>query len=330
MKAAILGAGFMGTIHAENLSHSDIPLNWVMDKDKERGEMLAQKYNATWTPDITKITGDPETEIVIHALPTPYRLEFMKQYIAAGKHILCEKPLARTMEEARRILEALRGYNKVFMVGHVLRFFWEYAFAREMLHAGEIGEPGIVRISRCSGLPASYDRQDNWYLDAKKSGGVLLDLSIHDLDWLLWTFGAVKRGFAQTLATRGDATDYALAILKFKNGVLAHVEGSWAEAPGSFWTAFEISGKGGIIEFDMRDASTLTFSVKKEIQGKKAGTISPESPSLESPYLVEQRHFIDCINSGKKPMTGVNEAFESARLAIGLIESARTNKPVEF
>jgi len=301
-----------------------------VDKDRVRGGNLARKFGATWTRELDRIIDDADTEVVIHALPTPFRLEYVKRYIASEKHIFCEKPLARTLPDAEAILNATKGYKKTFMVGHVVRFFWEYTETRRLIKAGEIGKPGIARLSRCSGPPASLDKTDNWYADAKRSGGVILDLAIHDLDWLLWTFGPVKRVYAQTLANKGEKSDYALGILKFKNGMLAHIEGSWAEAPGSFWTAFEISGSGGLIEYDMRSVKPLTLTQKKASPKAEAGTIVPESPSFETPYVSQMKHFAKCIKSGKKPLSGAKEGFEAVRLALKLIESAQDGKPIEI
>lgn len=331
MKAAIVGAGFMGSIHAASLAQlPDVSVKWVVDKDKPRGSKLAKAYCAQWSPNIDAVVKDAETELIVHALPTPFRLPFIKKYMAAGKHILCEKPLALNLKEAQAIKDAAKNYKPVFMVGHVLRFFWEYAHAREQLLSGGIGKPGIVRVSRCCGKPASTDKKDNWYMDYKRSGGVFLDLAIHDLDWLLWTFGAAARVFGQNLASKGISEDYGLGIIKFKSGVLGHVEASWTEPDGTFWTGFEVSGREGMLEFDMRDAATLTLSKKKKEKGAAGGTISPETPSSESPYQKEMRHFVECVREGKKPLTGASEAFEAARLAFALMESARTGRSFDF
>jgi len=331
MKAAVVGAGLMGNVHADSLACiGGISLKWVVDKHESRGKALAEKYGATWTTDVNPMLKDSSTQIVVHALPTYHRLEYLKKYIDAGKHILCEKPLARNLEDAQTILNSATGYDKVFMTGHVVRYFWEYAHARNLIESGEIGNPGIARLSRCSGVPASRNGTDNWYLDFQRSGGVLLDLAIHDLDWLLWTFGPVKRCFAQMTDPKDRHADYALGIIKFKNGVLAHVETSWSEAPGSFWSTFEVSGSCGIMEYDMRDAKTLTLTHKSASHDAKPGTVVPESPTFESPYMSEMKHFVECIEKGKKPLTGVKEAYEAARLALDLIKSAQTGMPVEY
>jgi len=331
MKAAIVGAGFIGSTHAGALkSVPEISVKWIMDKNRSRAQKLAKIHKAKWTTEIADILGDDETQIVIHALPTPYRLQFLKKYVNAGKHIFCEKPLALDKKEANKILSLSKAYKKTFMTGHVVRFFWEYVKTRSLIREGKIGKPGIVRLSRCSGIPKSFDKKDNWYMDPTKSGGVLLDLAIHDLDWLLWTFGPVKRGFSQVSLTRKKTPQYALAILKFKNDVLAHVEASWTEAPGTFYTSFEISGSGGFLEFDMRTNNTLLFSPKIKTGKKAAGTSIPESPTMESPYVTQMKHFAGCIEKGTKPLAGAKEAFRAQNLCLDLVKSARINKPVAY
>ncbi|MBN1900357.1 Gfo/Idh/MocA family oxidoreductase [Candidatus Sumerlaeota bacterium] len=331
MNAAIFGAGLMGGVHAASLaSIPDVKLKWIVDQNKTRGKELASTYGARWTSDADAAIRDSETEIVIHALPTPTRAPFLKRYLREGKHIFCEKPLARNQSEAKEILQCIKGYDHVFMVGHVVRFFWEYVQARQMVLKGDIGKPGIVRVSRCGGAPASRDKKDNWYLDFARSGGVILDLAIHDLDWLLWTFGPAQRAYAQTVKVKKDVPIYALGIIKFKSGVLAHVEASWMETPGTFWTAFEICGSGGMIEFDMRNQSALKLSRKKALPEMKSGTIIPEAPCLESPYTTQMKHFIECVRKGKKPLTGIQEANNALNLAMDLIESSTKNKPVEY
>lgn len=329
MKAAVIGAGFIGNIHADAISETEgIEVKTVLDRNRELGEKLASKCNAVYTTNIDDILNDNEIEVVIHGLPTEHRLEFLKKYIEAEKHILCEKPLALTMDEADAIRDLLEGYEKTFMVGHVVRFFWEYKSAREMILNGDIGRPGIARVSRICGAPSSFVKEDNWYMDTKRSGGVFHDLAIHDLDWLLWTFGPVKTRYAQSTSNKNGIMDYGLGILKFDNGVLAHVEASWIEAPGTFRTAFEVSGSEGIIEYDLKDAQSVNFALKKPSEGNKAGTAVPESPTLESPYTTQMKHLVKCIQNGAAPLAGIEEAHAALKLALDLRKSAETGEEV--
>ena len=331
MKAAIIGAGFMGNIHGESLEQvPQIQLKWVCDRHKGRGQSLAKKCGAEYTSRPEDFISDPETEVVIHALPTQYRLEYVRKYLNAGKHVLCEKPLALRESEADEISKLAQKSKTVFMTGQVVRFFPEYARARDMIRSERIGKPGIVRISRVGGPPKSFDVKDNWYLDYARSGGCLLDLAIHDLDWLLWTFGPVKRGFAQNLASSGRPVDYALGILKFKSGVLGHVEAGWAESPGYFHTSFEISGTGGLLEYDMNDSATLSYSPTSSEKKSSGGTVVPATPYEESPYVRQLRHFVECIENGKKPLAGVREGWKAVHLALKLKESSEKNVPFEM
>jgi predicted dehydrogenase len=112
----------------------------------------------------------------------------------------------------------------------VLRFFPEFRRMHDLVQEGRVGQPALARMSRASAYPRG---SDNWQNDMASSGGVLFDMGIHDLDWLLWTFGPAKRVYARGLYQQGlPFVDYALTTLRFENNVMAHVESSWAETGG--------------------------------------------------------------------------------------------------
>lgn len=326
---AIVGAGFMGGIHAASLRQiPSAQLKWVVDKDLNKARALAAPNKARPTNQLDSVLSDPEVVTVIHCLPTVFRLEFLKQYIAAGKHILCEKPLARTLAEARAIKQFLQGYKKIFMVGQVVRFFWEYEQTRQLIRSNAIGTPGIARFSRCGGFPRGGT---DWYSDYEMSGGAALDLSIHDIDYMLWTFGLVKRVYAKGLAkTNLRHGDYMLAILKFANGMIAHAEVSWAEPLGSFFTRFEVSGSKGMIEFDSRNAPPFVLTQKAVDEDTPAGLVVPQRAELESPFLRELKHFIHCIEQKKKPLVTVDDGMRALTVSLSCLESIQTGRPVSI
>ncbi len=128
----------------------------------------------------------------------------------AGKHILCEKPLGRTLAQAQEMTAACEAAGVKLMVAHVVRFFPDYAQARRRVMAGEIGRPAVIRLSRESFQPKKA--ADNWFVDDAKSGGMVLDLMIHDLDYARWVAGPVTQVFAKSTGT------HALAILTHAAG----------------------------------------------------------------------------------------------------------------
>jgi len=326
VKVGIIGAGFTGGIHAS--SYAIIPnteLLAIVDVDMEKSRALANRFNAKAYNNFQIMLNELEIDMVDVCLPTNLHREYVLKAARAGKHVLCEKPLARNLRDAEIMIKTCNSAGIKFMVGHVVRFFHEFVRSKEIIESGAIGKPGLVRTTRAAGFPiASQD----WYADVDKSGGLILDLISHDFDFLRWCFGEVERVYAKSLTYKEvKRADYALVILKFKNGVIAHVEGSWAHPAGAFFTKLEVAGDHGLLEFDSRKATPIKVAFKQEA-GPFVGVAIPESPVEEDPYTLELKHFIKCIESDEEPMISGTDAMASLEVALAALESVRTENPV--
>jgi predicted dehydrogenase len=257
-------------------------------------------------------------------VPTPIHRALAEQAAAAGKHVFCEKPIALTVADAMAMTEACHRAGVRLMVGHVVRFFPEYARIQGLLTEGAIGQVGVARVSRVNAYPYAGR---SWYADFDQSGGPIVDLMIHDLDTLRWYFGEVERVYARGLSYSQyrDKVDYALAILRFAGGEIAHVETSWAHT--SFRTAIEIAGSDGIIRHASDETVTLRIEQTTAPEAA-AGVQVPRSPLPESPYQTELRHFVDRLADGAPFLTDGEEATRSLALALAVLESVRTGKAV--
>jgi predicted dehydrogenase len=212
------------------------------------------------------------------------------------------------------------------MVGHVLRYFHEFVAAKKLIDGGAVGKPVMVRATRAAGHPQGWS---NWYADMQMAGGVVLDLMIHDFDFLRWCFGDVERIYAKGLAYANiPGVDYALTTIRFKNGTIAHLEGSWAHPPG-FFVKLEVAGDGGLFEFDSRTASPLKVE-KKIKEGAGGGVEVPQNPVIESPYTMELRHFIECVEADKDPDVTGEDALRALEISLGTLESIKTGVPVQL
>jgi len=328
IKLAILGAGNMGQRLAkafEALSH--VSIHYVYSRTLAQAERLASVYGAKPVKETAPIFADPEVDAVAICLPTFTRLESMSPAVASQKHIFCEKPLALNQAMADEIRSLLDGYSRTVMVGQVLRFFWEYVRLRERVLAGDIGRVGTVRLSRCVGYPGA----DSWFADPEKSGGVILDLLIHDLDFLRWAFGEVEQVYAKALTQSHLGThDYALLNFRLESGALAHIEGSWAHPVGSFHQTVEICGSVGMLHYDNLTSQNLRVVSTAEQEAGPSSRISlPEADPSNDPYVAEARHFIECIRKESKPHIPVEESLRSCELAFRCIESARRGIPLQ-
>lgn len=324
---AIVGAGTMGGTHA--MSCQNLPgatVTWVVDPGRERAAALARPFGARVAGDIAEALADPGLDMVLLAVPTPFHHALTLQAAAAGKHVFCEKPIALTLADARAMTDACAEAGVQFMVGHVVRFFPEYARIQALLAQGVIGQVGVARAARLNAYP--YVGR-GWYANFDWSGGPVLDMMIHDLDTLRWYFGEIARIYARGLSygPYRASVDYALAIVRFANGVIAHIETSWAHT--SFRTMIEVAGSEGIL----RHASDETVALRLERTGPpeaQTGVGVPHSPLAASPYQIELEHFLGCLTTGTPPLTGGDEATRSLAAALAVLESIRTERPIHF
>ncbi len=324
---AVVGAGTMGTMHAASCrALPNANLAWIVDLELDRATALAALTVTRVTADLAEALADPTLDAVILAVPTPFHRALTEQAAAAGKHVFCEKPIALSLDDARAMTAACERAGVRFMVGHVVRFFPEYARIKDLLDREVIGEVGVVRASRINAYPFVGR---GWYSNFDWSGGPILDMMIHDLDTLRWYFGEIARIYARGLSysPQRSSVDYALAIIRFANGVVAHVETSWAHS--SFRTSIELAGSAGIIRHASEETAALRLERSAQTEAT-AGVNVPRSPLAESPYQVELRHFLDRIADGTPILTEGDEATRSLAAALAVLESVRTGKAVVF
>jgi UDP-N-acetylglucosamine 3-dehydrogenase len=325
VRIALAGAGNLGRDHAYNFaSLPGCQVAVVYDVVRPNAERLAQELGAEVADSEDRLYAD-DIDVVVVTTPTPFHADYCIKAAKAGKHIFCEKPLARTRAQGEAVLEAVRTAGVTMMVGHVLRWFEPYVTVRNLVRQGAIGEVGVIRLSRINTLPGG---PGSWFTRYDWSGGVILDMSIHDLDWLLWTFGPVEQVYARSLYHRLPVMDYALINLRLRSGALAHIEGSWADL-GLFRTSLEIAGSGGLIEHDSTRTVTLTVQSRSGA-AEIAAVQRPSSPAPKSPYLLEDEHFLACVRGQQTSLVTLEEAFEAMCLALACCESAETGRVVKL
>jgi UDP-N-acetylglucosamine 3-dehydrogenase len=343
-RIGIVGAGMIGAWHAKR---------WKQLQSDHGDRLRLVGFYDTSLEAVTKATADfggsafdtldgllAAVEVVDVCSPTPFHKEPVLAAAAAGVDILCEKPLARHLRDAEVMVTACQAAGVRLFVAQVVRFFREFAQAKAILTRGALGRPGVIRTVR-GGAPPSIPPSGGderggrnrraWFTDFGQSGGVVMDVSIHDLDFARWCFGDVERVFARGLSFAGvEPYDHALITLRFKNGAIGHVEGSWAYPPGRFRTRLEIAGDRGLVEWDSLDAAPLTVTLKAHNSLGSPGAPQPHSPldSRDDPYLLELEHFLDCLESGADFLVSPQDGLEAVRISLAAIESIRTRQPV--
>jgi len=269
-----------------------------------------------------EICAAPDVDLVVVATPTHLHAEYAILAANARKHVFCEKPIARTREQAEAMVRACDAASVTLAVGHVVRYFPEYERAKQLLDDGTLGRPAMATLTRGN---FSVGSAREWYLDPAKSGGVVLDLMLHDLDTVRWWFGEPSRVYARRF-TGNAGLEYAIATIRYEDRPIVHIEGSWAEHSG-FRTGFELRGDRGMLVHDSRAASPLTVQ-------SPAGPASPAmmaTPTLsESPYRRQLRDLFARIRRGERPRVDGHEGLRSLALGLAVIESAESGAVVEW
>src|ERR687894_1055018 len=255
MRVGLVGAGFMGGVHLNAYAGiTEVEVVGVADARVEAAVAGAKMVGARPFASYEELVSAEDVEVVDVCLPTALHRDLALRAAGEGRHAILEKPKARPMEDAQKNLEAFSGDDPRLFVGHVVRFFPEYVGIKEKIDAGDLGTVGVVRTSRRSPFLLGWN---DWYADWRVSGGVLLDLVIHDFDFLRWSLGEVERVYAKGVMGREyNRLDYALVTLRFASGQIAHVEGHWGY-PAPFEYAIEVAGSRGLLTSNSTEAPPL-------------------------------------------------------------------------
>jgi UDP-N-acetylglucosamine 3-dehydrogenase len=322
LRIGVLGAGFAGAMHAHSALRIDgvevaavaaVPLDQAAALAKECGARVASAEEICAADDI---------DLVVVATPTHLHAQYAIAAARAGKHVFCEKPLARTLADGEAMVRACDDAGVALAVGHVVRYFKEYQRAKQLLDDGTLGRPAIATLVRGNFAVGSARA---WYLDAAKSGGVVLDLMLHDLDTVRWWFGEPAGEYARRFTGTGGL-EYALATIRYDDRPIVQVEASWAEHAG-FRTGYELRGDRGMLVHDSRAASPIAL----QSPAGPAGPAMMATPTLhETPYLVQLRDLVARIARGDRPLVDGHEGLRSLALGLAVIRSADTGEVVDW
>ncbi|MBS1715733.1 MAG: Gfo/Idh/MocA family oxidoreductase [Armatimonadetes bacterium] len=319
MRVGIVGCGGMGGVHANKYAQMHGVEVAVFDTDSEKLAAFVASRGLRAADSFEALLRDSDAMDV--CLPTPVHADVAVACLSASKPTLVEKPFARTVAECERMITAARDSGALLVPAHVARFFPEHRTAHEAIARGDIGVPASVRMRRGGGPPKA-----DWFLDADASGGILLDLAVHEFDWLLWTLGPAETvtsrsvRLGKTVEGAEFRGDYALSTVTFKNGCVAHVESTWMD-PSGFRVTIEACGPKGVVEFDSRDNPSLRTHTGTTVN---ENNYAPE----DDPYFRQLTAFLEAASGQAAPSVKAEEGTEAVRLATAAIQSAKTGEPV--
>lgn len=246
-------------------------------------------------------------DVVDVCTPTYTHRALVEAAAAAGRDVVCEKPFALTVEDTEAMIAACAAAGVRLYPAHAVRFFPEHAVVHDAVERGDLGTIAVQRYDRQGGVPASP-----WFLDDELSGGIVMDLMIHDIDFARWNAGPVASLRAVRSLPDPAGTVAAQVVLTHVSGCVSSIGGVWSARPVAFRTRFEVAGTGGVLRYD-----SATNPATWVNGGASAGAdgYAPPAAIGESPYLTELREFLVAFRGGPEPRVTAADGLEAVRLA---------------
>jgi predicted dehydrogenase len=348
LKVAVIGCGNIGEVHAKCYAACpQVELTWVVDIVPEKAERLARATGAAHHgTDYREALRDPSVDAVSVCLPNDLHCPVTLDSLQAGKHTLCEKPIALNMDEAGRMSAAARKAGKLLAIGVVNRFNDYVNLVRDEIRGGALG--GLYHVNFSFKAYRSIPGLGGWFTAKRRAGGgVMIDWGIHFLDLVLYCIGAAEprsvSGVAHSRLARNpddytylsmwarpqnpegtyDVEEYASGLLR-TSGPSVSFEGAWAQnvnAP-AMWIDF-FGDKGGI---------RLNYGKDYTLYTARNGALY-ETKSQKSDtdmYLSEMADFADCCLTGRQSRAQIDSIIVSQRIIDGFYRSAETGKEVQL
>jgi len=337
LKVGVIGLGMMGQSHLLRLIDSPLatvtavadPIpgrlagTTVVGGNLDLGQSGLDMGDVVRYSDGADLIREADVEVVWVCLPTPLHAPMSILAAENGKHVFCEKPMARTVEQADGMIAAAKANGVGLMIGQCVRFWPEFGYLKERVEDGVYGKLRSLRMSRVSSCPTWS--ADGWLLDSAKSGGTTVDMHIHDIDTVRWICGQPRavqaHGWNQNCTNGIDVID---SVLDYGPELAVKVTGGWLDMPSfGFEASYDALFEGALVRYNGGWERTLVVY--------PSGGGEPLYPEVSGDaYVREVDHFLRCVSAGKDPggVIEPEEARDSLALVLALESSARIGEPV--
>jgi myo-inositol 2-dehydrogenase/D-chiro-inositol 1-dehydrogenase/scyllo-inositol 2-dehydrogenase (NAD+) len=300
----------------------------VFDSDAEAARALADRHGTTAYRSLE--AGLEAADAVVISTPTFTHAELAVAAAQAGRHVLCEKPMALDERECEAMIAAAREAGVVLQIGFMRRFQPEFAEARRRIAAGDIGEPMVLKsLTRGPGLPPQ------WAWEIERSNGMLAEVNSHDFDSVRWLAGSdIVRVYAETANRKGEARgvraegfyDNAVVALRFASGAIGTIDGT-CPADYGYDARMEVVGSEGLLVIgDVRGQALL------ELRDRDHGVVTPTHRTwpdrFEAGYRAQMRAFLEAARAGAEPAVSGEDGLAAVRAVRAANRSWREQAPV--
>jgi predicted dehydrogenase len=323
---AIIGRGAMAHVHARAWSELGLGDQIIYVSTLTDGAPLSHAPGARFEPDLDLVLADPLVTIVSVCTPTPSHADIALRALRAGKSVLLEKPIALTMADAVALRDESINSAGVLMVAHVVRFFDGYRVVRHSVEEGMLGRVLSVRAGRFSAAP----RSSTWWHDESKSGGMVVDFSIHDFDQLNLLLGA-----PHSVTARRARPDGPIEVtVDYEGGGVGHAIGFMGMPPGfTFASTLDLVGTAGLASHGYSGAldSKALSSVPDTVRLQTAAGVTERLVAAHNPFRHQAEYFLECERSGSAPaFCPVDAAVLALAVALAARESLQTGSAVDI
>ena len=351
---AILGCGKVAHLHAKAVQNlKNARLAGVWSRTPKTAIMFAAQYGTKFYADITDLVKREKIDLVIVCTPHPFHLQPVLEAAKAGANILVEKPLASTLEDSDKMIEACKNAGVKLGVISQRRWYAPVKRVKDAIEAGKIGKPVFGTINMLGWRDKKYYDADEWRGNWKmEGGGVLVNQAPHQLDILLWFMGEIDEVFGLWKNLNHpyiEVEDTAVAIVKFKNGAIGNIIVSNSQKPGIFGKvhvhgengasvgvqtdggAMFIAGVPGYIEPPINDIWTIEGEEKLLEKWKDADSAHFNSIDPMVFYMERQiEDFLEALENNREPLVTGAVGRRTVELFTAIYRSTRDNQPVKF
>ncbi len=334
IRIGIIGLGFMGKTHYgiydknpearvvaiadadPKRAAGDLSGGWGNVKTGDTSDQLPMD-RIKGTTDWRELIANPDVDVIDVCLPTPTHAEIVPAALATGKHVLCEKPLARTVAEGEQIAAAARDAKGLFMPAMVMRFWPQWVWLKKAVVAGTYGKVMSASFRRLASMPRG------WYENGAMSGGAILDLHVHDVDFVYHLFGKPRALLARGYTKTSGELDHVTAQFFYDDVPHVSAEGSWCMADAfGFKMQYTVNFEHATADFDLAREEPLLLS--------RGGKTEPVACDAGHGYEPELRYFLHCVRTEERPsVVTAEDGVMSLKLIDAERESVRSGGVVD-
>jgi len=326
----LVGAGGMGkSLVLEANQIEGVKVVFVSDLDEDRARSLAEEVNASYTLDYHRLLCDDRIHAVFVASPPFLHATISIDAMNSGKHVFCEKPMATTLKDCDAMIKTAEQNQVNLGVGLVCRFHATHSKVREIVVSEQLGKPISMHVHRIGGPWQGGSYHTDWRMQREKCGGFLMEVNAHEIDFMRWTCGEIKKVYAAGgtyIQHEADYADLVVASLNFENGAVGLLHSGQVSAIGGY--GGRVDCEKGSIFFPQIWGGDSKIQIKRFDGSGEDIPIS--SIEVESPVRAEIRAFIDATIDGVTPPVAGADGRAATEIALAAYRSIETGDPVNL